>query len=131
MGITEILKRIWLFSANKIKSLELFSKITNSTHRWTQLIIAAHNCHIHSTYLQARYDMPWLCKVCTPNFVNDCTLVKPLPKRFHWRRKWEVSIFLNDIKIWISMATSLYPVNQTFHTLEWFEKSCIGKTKDF
>ena len=34
MGITEILRRIWLFSANKIK-----------THRPTQLIIAAHNCH--------------------------------------------------------------------------------------
>ena len=26
MGITEILKRIWLFSANKIKSFESFSK---------------------------------------------------------------------------------------------------------
>ena len=34
MGITEILRRIWLFSANKIKSKQP-----------TQLIIAAHNCH--------------------------------------------------------------------------------------
>ena len=39
MGITEILKRI-LFSANKIKRSEYFSKQS------TQLIIAAHNCHI-------------------------------------------------------------------------------------
>ena len=39
MGITEILWRIWLFSANKIKSSESFSK------QPTQLIIAAHNCH--------------------------------------------------------------------------------------
>ena len=39
MGIIEILRRIWLFSANKIKSLESFSK------QQTQLIIAAHNCH--------------------------------------------------------------------------------------
>ena len=74
MGITEILRRIWLFSANKIKSSESFSKQptqlivelnsslrqiidtivlgciiqvcivrTNSTHRRTQLIIAADN----------------------------------------------------------------------------------------
>ena len=39
MVITEILRRIWLFSANKIKSSESFSK------QPTQLIIAAHNCH--------------------------------------------------------------------------------------
>jgi len=40
MGITEILRRIWLFSANEIKSSESFSK------QQTQLIIATHNCHI-------------------------------------------------------------------------------------
>ena len=39
MGITEILRRIWLFSANKIKSFEFVSK------QPTQLIIATHNCH--------------------------------------------------------------------------------------
>jgi len=37
MGITEILSRVWLFSANKIKSSESFSK------QPTQLIIAADN----------------------------------------------------------------------------------------
>ena len=41
MGITEILRRIWLFSAN-IKSSEYFSKHP------TQLTIAAHNCHTSS-----------------------------------------------------------------------------------
>ena len=44
MGITEILRKIWLLSANKIKR----SESTNSTHRRTQLITAAeirHNCH--------------------------------------------------------------------------------------
>ena len=40
MGITEILRRTCLFPANKIKSSESFSK------QPTQLIIAAHNCHI-------------------------------------------------------------------------------------
>ena len=40
MGITEKLGRIWLYSVNKIKSSESFSK------QPTQLIIAAHNCHI-------------------------------------------------------------------------------------
>ena len=40
MGITEILRRIWLFSANNIKISESFSK------QPTQLIIAAHDCHI-------------------------------------------------------------------------------------
>jgi hypothetical protein len=39
MGITEILRKIWLFSAKKIKSFESFSKPP------TQLIIAAHNFH--------------------------------------------------------------------------------------
>ena len=41
MGITEILRRIGLFSANKIKSSESFSKHP------TQLIIAAHNCRMY------------------------------------------------------------------------------------
>ena len=40
MGITEILRRIWLFSANKTKISKNVSK------QPTQLIIAAHNCHI-------------------------------------------------------------------------------------
>ena len=40
MGITEILGRIWLFNANKIKISKSVSK------QPTQLIIAAHNCHI-------------------------------------------------------------------------------------
>ena len=39
MEITEILRRIWLSSANKIKKSESVSK------QPTQLIIAAHNCH--------------------------------------------------------------------------------------
>ena len=37
MGITEILRRFWLFSANEIKSSESFSK------QPTQIIIAANN----------------------------------------------------------------------------------------
>ena len=36
--ITEILRRIWLFSANKIRS-------ESGSKQPTQLIIAAHNCH--------------------------------------------------------------------------------------
>ena len=43
MGITEILSRVWLFSANKIKSSESFSK------QPTQLIIAADNWLIRLT----------------------------------------------------------------------------------
>jgi len=39
MGITEILRRIWLFSAHKIKSSEVVSK------QPTQLIIAAEIRH--------------------------------------------------------------------------------------
>ena len=48
MGITEILRRIWLFSANKIKSSESFSE--QLIHRRTQLMIAAHNCHTGTIY---------------------------------------------------------------------------------
>ena len=43
MEITEFSKRIWLFSANKIKSSEYFSK--QPTQLIAELIIAAHNCH--------------------------------------------------------------------------------------
>ena len=41
MVITEILRRIWLFSENKI-----CQQTINSTHRRSQLIVAVHNCHI-------------------------------------------------------------------------------------
>ena len=42
----EILRSIWLFSANEINQLiiELNSSLI-STHSWSQLMIAAHNCH--------------------------------------------------------------------------------------
>jgi hypothetical protein len=57
MGITAILRRIWLFSANKIKkNSESISKQPNSTHRRTQLIIAAHNCHKSATEIQAQQE---------------------------------------------------------------------------
>ena len=41
MEITEILRRVWLFAAFKIKSSESFRK------QPTQLIIAANDCHKH------------------------------------------------------------------------------------
>jgi hypothetical protein len=41
MGITEILRRIWLFSENKIKSSQSFSKQPDQLI--AQLIIAADN----------------------------------------------------------------------------------------
>ena len=41
--MTEILRRIWLFPANK--SSESFSKQPIPIHCQPQLIIAAHNCH--------------------------------------------------------------------------------------
>ena len=44
MRVTEILRRIWLFSASKTKISESVGK--QPTQRRTQLIIAAHNCHI-------------------------------------------------------------------------------------
>ena len=47
MGITEILRRIWLFSANKIKSSESFSKQS------TQLIVELNSSlqHIIVTHI--------------------------------------------------------------------------------
>ena len=46
MGMTEILSRIWLLSVKiRQKALKLLVN-NNSTHRRTQLIIAAHNRHI-------------------------------------------------------------------------------------
>ena len=39
IGITEILRRIWLLSTNKTKISESFMKQS------TQLNVAAHNCH--------------------------------------------------------------------------------------
>ena len=50
MGITEILRRIWLFSANKIKSSHSFSK------QPTQLIVELNSSlrHIIVTYILSR-----------------------------------------------------------------------------
>ena len=45
MGITDILIMIWIFSGIKIKDSESFNK------QQTQLIIAAHNCHISFNYI--------------------------------------------------------------------------------
>ena len=56
MGTTEILRRIWLFSANKIKSSESGSK------QPTQLIIAAHNCH---KALKQTSNQPKTCNTLT------------------------------------------------------------------
>ena len=66
MGITKILRRTWLFSANKIKSSESFST-TNSTHRQTQLIIAAHNCH---TKLKSKGQLILKCLFGVFNFLQ-------------------------------------------------------------
>jgi len=46
MRITHILRRIWLFSENKITSSESFSK------QPTQLIIVAHNCHTSTSLVK-------------------------------------------------------------------------------
>ena len=74
MGITEILRRIWLFSANKIKSSESISKQqTQLTHRWTQLIIAAHNCH--------RYQIPILNRTYVHTLKQWIWLKSPTEKR--------------------------------------------------
>ena len=54
--ITEILRSIWLFSANKIKSSESVSKQpTNSTHCRTQLIIGAEIRHIGQINVTIEY----------------------------------------------------------------------------
>ena len=63
MEITKILRRIWLFSANKIKSSEFFSK------QPTQLIVAAHNCHIYLPLKSNGFEDPKMT-------LNACILVK-------------------------------------------------------
>ena len=72
------------------------------------------------------------CSICALPFVNDCMLVLLLLLLLlhNKRTKWEVSTFLNFIKIGVFMATSLYPDDKTCHALESIEKSCIEKTKD-
>ena len=52
MGITEILRRIWLFSANKIKSSESFSK------QPTQLIVELNSSLQHIIVTQIRAENP-------------------------------------------------------------------------
>ena len=71
MGITEILRRIWLFPANKIKSSESGRK------QPTQLIIAVQNCHtglklikyILSSWLLSILEGPSKNVVDKPSFV--------------------------------------------------------------
>ena len=63
MGIKEVLRRIWLFSANKIKSSESFSK------QQTQLIIQLNSSLEHIivshvlSWLEQLKDNPWSCFV--------------------------------------------------------------------
>ena len=52
MGITEILRRIWLFSSNKIKSHESFSK------QPTQLIVKL-NSSLWYIIITQRFDTKW------------------------------------------------------------------------
>ena len=60
MGITEILRRIWLFSANKIKSSESFSK------QPTQLIVKLNSSlqHIIVTLACIKITLQKLCWIC-------------------------------------------------------------------
>ena len=58
MGITEILRRIWLFSANKIKSSESVSK--QPTQLIVELIITAHNCHIGQNNFGNKIPYPFI-----------------------------------------------------------------------
>ena len=56
MGITEIFRRIWLLSANKMNSSKSFSN--QHMQRQTQLIFAVHNCHkknLHGEISSAGY----------------------------------------------------------------------------
>ena len=70
MGITEILRRIWLFSANKVKSSESFSK--QPTQLIVQLIIAArmrHSCQ--QTVVQKQFGAKKVSKSYkSKNFAN-------------------------------------------------------------
>ena len=61
MAIREILRRIWLFSANKMKISESVSK------QPTQLIIVAHNCHIRF--------LPFRSDVSKGSFGNNCIML--------------------------------------------------------
>ena len=100
MGIIEILRRLWLFSANKIKSSESGSK------QLTQLIIAAHNCHKNGSKLQGLFWVLFpkkikqvLCKYATPDHMTislnelpyiigiicfEVTPWQPFPKPTNW-----------------------------------------------
>ena len=92
MRITEILKKIWLFSANKRKSSESISK------QPTQLIIAAHNCHIY--FLQT-------VKIHYSCFINIL---------FHQEqvREWHV---INAIPTIIQ--TQIAMIQSTLHIWNW------------
>ena len=57
IGITEILRRIWLFFAPKRKSSDSFG--TQQTQLIVKLIIADHNCHRGEG--RAASSMPGIC----------------------------------------------------------------------
>ena len=85
MGITETLRRIWLFSANKTKSSESFSK------QPTQLIIAAHNCHVNSSkfteiWCNLVLQQPQVHLIFMQNILLHCTVVIRRSKSSHRSR---------------------------------------------
>ena len=83
MGITEILRRIWLFSANKTKSFESFSKQPtqlivklNSSLRHIIVTMVSNSCSVHvnnNTWLMTQFNDHLLQIETCKNF-NDMLL---------------------------------------------------------
>ena len=95
IGITEILRRIWLFSAKKIKNSESFSKQT------TQLIVKL-NSSLRQIIDSLLIQGPWRPLIC-----NQRTLAHPSPQ-FH-------EIFdIQTSKVVIIELTLGHHVNITF-----------------
>ena len=100
MGITEILRRIWLFSANKIKSSESFSKQS------TQLIVKL-NSSLRHIIVTIEYDAAQVRR--TPHYQSKFTFLV----------KSQNSILQLSLLIFFLKMHSLPNFHPNWHTV-WF-----------
>ena len=110
MGKTEILRRIWLFSANKITSSESLG------NEPTQLIIDAHNCHTNFTLVVYSNVPNQYPQLFTVGWKVEDTIWAHFLRRRPKKKLSEIKPRLKNTKqFWKKQYTGLFI---SFHTLE-------------
>ena len=98
MGVAEILRRLWLFSANKKKAQNLLvnNRLNSSL---SQLTIAAHNCHKAPHYHNGN------CSYLLVGLVQFYILFNAQFFPFHFLDHYHIHIFLLwGFRVWLNLS---------------------------